>query len=126
MPACPFCAGRAAFRCKSLQAFYPDTAAEWDYSTNQDQPSDYSASSHHMAWWSSPQRGSWQQSIHSRTSQIHQKTARDRGMRLWGMALHASLSAIMMLLWERFRLGQVGPQAWALPEYGPTEAPGRW
>ena len=73
---CPFCAGQAACRCNSLQALYPDTAAEWDYSKNKGQPSDHSASSKHSAWWISPQRGSWQQTIHSRTNMVHQRTAR--------------------------------------------------
>ena len=73
---CPFCAGQAACRCNSLQALYRDTAAEWDYSKNPGQPSDYTASSSHLAWWFSPQRGSWQQTINSRTVQVHRKTAR--------------------------------------------------
>ena len=65
---CPVCAGRKACRCNSLQAFCPDIAAEWEYSRNKGQPSDYAAGSHHCAWWSSPQRGFWQQTISSRTS----------------------------------------------------------
>ncbi|KAL3130450.1 hypothetical protein ABBQ38_008272 [Trebouxia sp. C0009 RCD-2024] len=28
---CPLCAGKAACRCNSLQAMYPDVAAEWDH-----------------------------------------------------------------------------------------------
>ncbi len=75
---CPFCAGQAACRCNSLQTLYPDTAAEWDYKQNQDRPGDYPASSHHLVWWSNPQRGSWQQTINSCTSQVQQKTARLR------------------------------------------------
>ena len=35
---CPICAGRVACRCNSLQALYPDIAAEWDYSKNAGQP----------------------------------------------------------------------------------------
>ena len=75
---CPACAGRAACRCNSLQALYPDTAAEWDDNKNKGQPSDYPASSHHLAWWRSPQRGSWQQIITSRASGIFQRTAKLR------------------------------------------------
>ncbi|KAL3158564.1 hypothetical protein ABBQ38_010783 [Trebouxia sp. C0009 RCD-2024] len=75
---CPFCVGRAACKCNSLQALYPDTAAEWDYNKNEGQPSEYTASSGHLAWWSCPQRGSWPQTIHSRTNQVHQKAARLR------------------------------------------------
>ncbi|KAL3152663.1 hypothetical protein ABBQ38_012260 [Trebouxia sp. C0009 RCD-2024] len=73
---CPFCAGWSACRCNSLQALYPETATEWDYSENQGQPSHHPASSHHLAWWFSPQRGSWQQTINSRTSVVQQKRAR--------------------------------------------------
>ena len=64
---CPYCAGRATCRCNSLQALHPDIAAEWDHAKNQGQLSDYTASSHHVAWWFSPQRGSWQQAIDMRT-----------------------------------------------------------
>ena len=73
---CPFCAGKAACKCNSLQALYPAIAAEWDYSKNQGQPSKYPASSHYLAWWSSSQRGSWQQTINSRTNAVHQRSAR--------------------------------------------------
>ncbi|KAL3155951.1 hypothetical protein ABBQ32_012944 [Trebouxia sp. C0010 RCD-2024] len=52
----------------SLMALYPDTAADWDYSKNQGRPSDFTASSEYLAWWSSPQRGSWQQIVQSCTS----------------------------------------------------------
>ena len=75
---CPFCAGRAACKCNSLQALYPAIAAEWDYSKNQGQPSDYSGSSTYLAWWSSPQRGAWQQRVDSRTNGVYQQTARPR------------------------------------------------
>ena len=64
---CPMCAGRVACRCNSLQALFPDIAADWDYSKNTGQPSDYTAGSKHLAWWYTPQRGSWQQSIDGRT-----------------------------------------------------------
>ncbi|KAL3153715.1 hypothetical protein ABBQ32_013311 [Trebouxia sp. C0010 RCD-2024] len=63
-------------KCKSLQALYFDTAAGWDHGKNHSQPSDHPASSNYLAWWSSPQLGSWQQTIHSRTNQVQQKTAR--------------------------------------------------
>ena len=66
-PGCPFCAGRSACKCNSLPSLYPDIAAEWDYAKNSTQPSNYPASSHHEAWWFSPQRGSWQQRVDSRT-----------------------------------------------------------
>ena len=73
---CPYCAGHAACRCNSLQALYSDIAAEWDHAKNQGTPSDFTASSKRLAWWISPQRGSWQQTIQSRTSQVQQGPAR--------------------------------------------------
>ncbi|KAL3140455.1 hypothetical protein ABBQ38_004714 [Trebouxia sp. C0009 RCD-2024] len=75
---CSFCAGQSACRCNSLQALYPETAVEWDYSKNQSQPSDYTASSEFLAWWSSPQRGSWRQTVQSRTCGQRQQAARLR------------------------------------------------
>ncbi|KAL3149588.1 hypothetical protein ABBQ32_002360 [Trebouxia sp. C0010 RCD-2024] len=75
---CPFCAGQAACRCNSLQSLYPDIAAEWDHSRNEGQPSDFPRGSTYLAWWSSPQPASWQQRIHSRTSQVQPEAARLR------------------------------------------------
>ncbi|KAL3147933.1 hypothetical protein ABBQ32_002637 [Trebouxia sp. C0010 RCD-2024] len=75
---CPFCVGQAACTCNSLQALFPDTAAEWDYGKNQGHPSDYTAGSIFLAWWSSPKRAGWQQSIISRTKQLQQKRTRKR------------------------------------------------
>ncbi len=66
---CPFCAGQAACNCNSLEALYPDVAAEWDYSKNTGQPSDYTAKSNKVVWWCTTQRGSWQQTIDTRTDQ---------------------------------------------------------
>ena len=71
---CPLCAGKAACKCNSLQALYPTIAAEWDHGKNADQPSNHTAGSHDMAWWFSPQRGSWQQSIFSRTNSARKKS----------------------------------------------------
>ena len=73
---CPCCAGHAVCKCNSLQALYPDIAEEWDYAKNQGQPSGYTASSHHLAWWFSPECGSWQQAIRSRTEGLHSEPAR--------------------------------------------------
>ena len=47
----------------SMEAIY---SGEWDHPG---QPSADPASSHHLAWWSNTQRGSWQQSIGSCTNQ---------------------------------------------------------
>ncbi|KAL3140158.1 hypothetical protein ABBQ38_004435 [Trebouxia sp. C0009 RCD-2024] len=77
-PGCPFCSGRTACGCNSLQARYPDIAAEWDPTKKQGQPSDYPAGSTFVAWWSSRQRGSWQQTIHSRTGYVQRKATRLR------------------------------------------------
>ncbi|KAL3160238.1 hypothetical protein ABBQ32_010991 [Trebouxia sp. C0010 RCD-2024] len=72
---CPFCVGQAACKCNSLQMLHPSIAAEWDYLKDQGKPDDYLAASSYLAWWSSPEYGSWQQSINSRTSGIRMKTA---------------------------------------------------
>ncbi|KAL3147907.1 hypothetical protein ABBQ32_002618 [Trebouxia sp. C0010 RCD-2024] len=74
---CPYCAGKAACRCNSLQALYLDIAAEWDQVKNPGQPSNYTASSNYSAWWFNPQRGSWQQTIKSRTTAEKQRTLRN-------------------------------------------------
>ena len=68
---CPMCAGRVACRCNSLQALFPAIAAEWDYDRNKGHPGDYTARSHHLAWWYTPERGSWQHSINTRTDRRH-------------------------------------------------------
>ena len=68
---CPICDGQVACKCNSLQALFPDIAAEWDYTKNTDQHSDYSAG--FIAWWCNPQRGSWQQKINSRTNTVIQR-----------------------------------------------------
>ena len=65
---CPVCAGRFACKCNSLQSLFPAKAAEWDHAKNEGQPSDHTAFTTHVAWWCNSQRGSWQQSISSRTS----------------------------------------------------------
>ena len=73
---CPVCAGRNACKCNSLQALYPDVAAEWDYTKNKSQPGDHTASSAFVAWWSNPQRGSWQRTIHSRNKEVRHRQQR--------------------------------------------------
>ena len=72
---CPICAGKVACRCNSLQALFPDIAAEWDTQKNEGQPSGYTARSQHLAWWRSPQRGFWQQTIHARTGNTTKQSA---------------------------------------------------
>ncbi|KAL3130451.1 hypothetical protein ABBQ38_008273 [Trebouxia sp. C0009 RCD-2024] len=73
---CPYCAGKAACRCNSLQALYPDIAAEWDHVRNKGQPSDHTAGTRYLAWWISRQRGSWQQTVIARTDVIKMRVAR--------------------------------------------------
>ena len=73
---CPMCAGRVACKCNSLPTHYPEIAADWDYSRNLGQPGDHPASSHHLAWWHTAERGSWQQTIHDQTNAAHQRLAR--------------------------------------------------
>ena len=75
---CPVCAGHVACRCNSLQALFPDIAAEWDYRKNRGRPSDYTARSHHLAWWCTLQRGSWQQQISRRTDNAIATLVRQR------------------------------------------------
>ena len=69
---CPICVGHVACRCNSLQALFPNIAAEWDYKNNKGEPSNYTARSNRLAWWYTPQSGSWQQTIHSRTTNVIQ------------------------------------------------------
>ncbi|KAL3130458.1 hypothetical protein ABBQ38_008279 [Trebouxia sp. C0009 RCD-2024] len=73
---CPYCAGKAACRCNSLQALYPDIAAEWDHVRNKGQPSDHTAGTRYLAWWLSRQRGSWQQTVLARTYVIRKRFTR--------------------------------------------------
>ncbi|KAL3147866.1 hypothetical protein ABBQ32_002587 [Trebouxia sp. C0010 RCD-2024] len=75
---CPYCAGKAACRCNSLQALYPDIAAEWDHARNKGQPSYHTAGTKYLAWWTSRQRGSWQQSVVARTEVIKKRVARGK------------------------------------------------
>ncbi|KAL3130463.1 hypothetical protein ABBQ38_008284 [Trebouxia sp. C0009 RCD-2024] len=74
---CPFCAGKAACRCNSLQALYPGIAALWDHGKNKGKPNEYAARAHYCAWWVSPQRGSWKQTIKSHT-QLEDQRSRKR------------------------------------------------
>ena len=75
---CPTCAGHLACRCNSLQELFPDIATEWDCGKNTGQPCDYTAASSHLPWWYTPQRGSWQQTIHSRTQVLRQNVSRKK------------------------------------------------
>ena len=65
---CPICAGKLPCQCNSLQTHFPAFAAQWDHTKNVGTPDDYTAYSHYLAWWVSPERGSWQQTINARTT----------------------------------------------------------
>ena len=67
---CPFCAGQAACKCNSLQTHHPAIAAEWQNDKNIGTPQGYTSASRSVVWWRNAERGSWQQSIHSRTNSI--------------------------------------------------------
>lgn len=67
---CPFCASRAVCKCNSLQTVFPSIAAEWNHDLNLGTPDDYTARCNKLVWWTSKDRGSWQQKIHSRSEGI--------------------------------------------------------
>ena len=64
---CPYCSGHKACKCNSLQSLLPDIACEWDYERNEGSPDGDASRAVAVVWWKSAKRGSWQQSIHSRT-----------------------------------------------------------
>ncbi len=64
---CPSCSGHKACKCNSLQSLFPKVAQEWDYERNEGSPDQYPSRCIAIVWWKSAERGSWQQSIHSRT-----------------------------------------------------------
>ena len=51
----------------SLAEYYPEIAAEWDYSKNQRIPSNISKASGINAWWICPCGHSWKATVHDRT-----------------------------------------------------------
>ncbi|KAA6417411.1 MAG: hypothetical protein FRX49_12660 [Trebouxia sp. A1-2] len=64
---CPYCSGRKACKCNSLQTHFPDLVEEWDFDRNKGNPEDFTAHSRKVVWWKTEERGSWQQTIHART-----------------------------------------------------------
>ena len=64
---CPYCAGKRACECNSLQASYPVISSEWDYARNDKTPADVTSRSNQVVWWKNNVRGSWQQCIAERT-----------------------------------------------------------
>ena len=65
---CPYCDAKKVCKCNSLQTHFPEME-EWDFDKNKDTPEDYTAHSDRVVWWKTEERGSWQQSISSRTHQ---------------------------------------------------------
>ena len=72
---CPYCSAKNACKCNSLQTRFPELVEEWDFDRNQGTPEDYTAASHKPVWWKTAERGSWQQTIHTRT---HRQLKRHR------------------------------------------------
>ncbi|KAL3150100.1 hypothetical protein ABBQ38_013441 [Trebouxia sp. C0009 RCD-2024] len=64
---CAVCAGWQACVCNSLESLLPSVAAELDVDKNGFAPSEIAAHSHKEAWWRNAERGSWRQTVHSRT-----------------------------------------------------------
>ena len=73
---CPYCAGKKACKCNSLRTLYPQLALEWDFAKNVGRPDDHTAHSRYMAWWTSPNCNSWQQSIYRRAKLVNEQSQR--------------------------------------------------
>ncbi|KAL3145724.1 hypothetical protein ABBQ32_003255 [Trebouxia sp. C0010 RCD-2024] len=64
---CAVCAGWQACVCNSLESLFPSVAAELDVDRNGFAPSEITAQSSKEVWWRNAERGSWRQSVSSRT-----------------------------------------------------------
>ncbi len=64
---CPYCAGKRACECNSLQTHYPKVSSEWDFARNDLTPAQVTSRSDQCVWWKNPLRGSWVQRIGERT-----------------------------------------------------------
>ena len=64
---CPTCAGQQACVCNSLESFDLSVAAEFDLDKNGFAPSEITAGSDKKVWWWNAKRGSWRQTVGSRT-----------------------------------------------------------
>ncbi len=64
---CPYCAGKQACKCNSLETHHPVILSEWDFELNDMTPADVTARSHKVVWWKNSLRGSWKQRIDART-----------------------------------------------------------
>ncbi|KAL3150119.1 hypothetical protein ABBQ38_013457 [Trebouxia sp. C0009 RCD-2024] len=65
---CPFCAGQQVCICNSLESLHPSIAAEFDEDTNGFSPGEVVYGSSKEVWWRNEKRGSWKQSVNSRTN----------------------------------------------------------
>ncbi len=64
---CPYCVGKQACKCNSLEACHPVISSEWDFGMNDMTPADVTSRSHQVVWWKNDVRGSWKQRINDRT-----------------------------------------------------------
>ncbi|KAL3144807.1 hypothetical protein ABBQ38_001916 [Trebouxia sp. C0009 RCD-2024] len=64
---CAVCAGKQACVCNPLESLFPSIAAELDVGENSFAPSEVTAMSAKEVWWRNAERGSWRQTINSRT-----------------------------------------------------------
>ena len=65
---CPYCSGKRTTEKNNLLQLFPDIAAQWDYSKNNGQPSQFSAYSQKKVWWICPKGHSWEAVIGNRTT----------------------------------------------------------
>ena len=70
---CPYCAGKQACKCNSLEAHYPAISLEWDFEMNDMTPADVTSRSSKVVWWKNDVRGSWKQRIADRTDPRRQQ-----------------------------------------------------
>ena len=67
---CAVCAGQQPCVCNSLESLVPSVAAEFDADKNGFASSEITAGSDRKVWWRNDKRGSWRQSVNSRTMYI--------------------------------------------------------
>ena len=64
---CPYCSSKRVCICNSLQSLYPTLAADWDTARNGVGPDQILHGSHKLAYWTSAEGLSWEQSPHDRS-----------------------------------------------------------
>ncbi|KAA6420557.1 MAG: hypothetical protein FRX49_09718 [Trebouxia sp. A1-2] len=70
---CPYCAGKKACICNSLQSLYPALAAEYDTAKNGVGPEQVLPRSRKMASWKDANGHTWEQSPGQRTEPSHKR-----------------------------------------------------